>query len=140
MNTHSAVVLYVSIIAASPLLAIWYAIMAIVVISVETLKMEKNAVFQAGETLQMDSRPAASPSALVSTMFGRPQWAQISVSQLSMFGRSSPLFGFGGCKASADGGDGRLLLAPMRTSRTRPSSALPAPGMGCRRRSGRRLG
>ena len=57
MKTHSAVDLYVSIIAASPLLASWCAIMTIVVISVETLNMEKNAVFHAGDTLQIDSRP-----------------------------------------------------------------------------------
>ena len=79
MNTHSAVDLCVSIIAAPPLLAIWYAIMTIVAISVETLNMEKNAVFHAADTLQIDSRPPLSP------VCERPQWEQKRLSPARMF-------------------------------------------------------
>ena len=74
--------------------------------------MEKNAVFQAGDTLQMDSRPAPA-SALRSMRFSPPQWAQISVSQLSMFGRSPFRYAVSPVPKASAGGRRTPCVSPL---------------------------
>ena len=135
MNTHSAVDLCVSIMAASPLLASWYAIMAIVVISVETLNMEKNAVFHAGDTLQMDSRP---PPAHRCRQWGQKWLSRLKSARVSIMGFSiAPRRGRGGCVCMS-AATRRSSAAARRTARRSPPPSRGARSKPARRRRTRR--